>query len=85
MTSSYPDDYDDIVNPSSGDPLVAPSHSAMHTKTNNAVEAIQHAIGLTPPKITLSATEPDDNPKAGDIWVDISDPSDPIIHLAKEE
>ena len=46
MTTSYPSGLDSLSNPSSGDPLSNPSHSAQHANANDAIEAIETAIGV---------------------------------------
>ena len=45
MATSYPGALDDFTNPTSGDTLDSPSHSAQHANANDAVEAIELKLG----------------------------------------
>lgn len=48
MPTSYPGGYDAFSNPGAGDAMFSPSHSAQHANVNDAVEAIQAELGLSP-------------------------------------
>lgn len=48
MATNYPDDYDGFVNPNSFTSQSQVSHSEQHSNANDAIEAIQHALGLLP-------------------------------------
>lgn len=50
MTTSYPAAFDAFDNPGSGDNLDDASvlHSAQHANANDAIEAIQQALGINP-------------------------------------
>lgn len=48
MASSYPGGLDSFTNPTAGNPQNSPSHSAQHANANDAIEAIQAELGLTP-------------------------------------
>jgi hypothetical protein len=47
MATNFPNEKDVLANPNSTDSLSAPSHSQQHANTNDALEAIQDAIGVT--------------------------------------
>jgi hypothetical protein len=44
--SNFPTNIDQIQNPNPSDPLNAPSHSDLHTSVNEAIFAIETAIGI---------------------------------------
>ena len=46
MTTNFPADIDNIVNPSSTNPLSNPSHSEQHILANTAIEALEAKIGV---------------------------------------
>ena len=46
MATSFPNELDDFVNPGSTDSLSTPSHSQQHTDTNDAIEALEAAVGV---------------------------------------
>jgi len=46
MTTSYPGALDALTNPSSGDQLNSPSHAGQHANVNDAIEAMQAAMGV---------------------------------------
>jgi hypothetical protein len=45
--TNFPNNIDQIANPNSTDALNAPSHSDLHTQTNEAILAIETVIGVT--------------------------------------
>lgn len=45
MTTSYPSGYDSLTNPTTGNLQNSPSHAAQHANANDAIEAIEHALG----------------------------------------
>jgi hypothetical protein len=47
MPTNYPGAIDNFVNPTSGEPMTTPSHSGQHTNINEAVTAVQTAVGTT--------------------------------------
>lgn len=47
MATNFPNEKDVLANPNPTDSLSAPSHSQQHANTNDALEAIQDAIGVT--------------------------------------
>lgn len=47
MSSNFPTSKQTFTDPNNTDPLNSPSHSAMHTTTNDTVEAIQDKLGVT--------------------------------------
>jgi len=46
VTTNFPADIDNIVNPSSTNPLSNPSHSEQHILANTAIEALEAKIGV---------------------------------------
>lgn len=48
MATNYPDDYDGFSNPNSFTKQNQISHSEQHADANDAIEAIQHVLGLLP-------------------------------------
>ena len=48
MATNYPGAIDSLTNPSAGDALTSPSHSAQHANANDAIEAIETELGTTP-------------------------------------
>ena len=48
MATNYPSGIDSLTNPSAGDALTSPSHSAQHANANDAIEAIETELGTTP-------------------------------------
>ena len=48
MATNYPGALDSLTNPSAGDALTSPSHSAQHANANDAIEAIETELGTTP-------------------------------------
>ncbi len=46
MATSWPNSVQTFTNPSAGDSLNSPSHSAQHTTVNDTVEALQEYAGL---------------------------------------
>ena len=54
MATSFPSGLDSLTNPSSGDSLSSPSHSAQHANVNDAVEALQAKVGADSSVVTSS-------------------------------
>ena len=54
MATSFPSGLDSLTNPSSGDSLSSPSHSAQHANVNDAVEALQAKVGVDGSAVTSS-------------------------------
>ena len=54
MATSFPAGLDSLTNPSSGDSLSSPSHSAQHANVNDAVEALQAKVGVDGSAVTSS-------------------------------
>lgn len=52
MASSFPEDFDVFINPQPTDSVLLPSHSAQHSNSNDAVEALQIKVG------TNNSTDP---------------------------
>lgn len=46
MATNYPTSLDTFTNPSAGDSLNSPSHSAQHADINDAMEAVQAKLGV---------------------------------------
>ena len=46
MSTSYPAALDNLTNPAATDPLSSPSHSSQHANANDAIEAMQAAMGV---------------------------------------
>ena len=47
MATSFPTSIDAFTNPTGADPLTSPDHALQHANVNDAVEAIETAIGTT--------------------------------------
>jgi hypothetical protein len=47
MATNFPDSLDSFINPGPQSPLSGPSHADQHTDTNEAIIAIEKAIGAT--------------------------------------
>jgi hypothetical protein len=45
MATNFPDSLDNLSNPSANDELVG--HAAQHTNANDAIEALEQAVGIT--------------------------------------
>jgi hypothetical protein len=58
MASTYPTSLDAFTNPTSSDLLTSPSHSQQHSDINDAVEAIETAIGTTGAPILAPLASP---------------------------
>ena len=54
MTTSFPASLDALTNPTSGDSLSSPSHSAQHANVNDAVEALEAKVGVDGSAVTTS-------------------------------
>ena len=54
---SYPANIDNLTNPQTSDPMNSPSHAGQHGAVNDAVEAIETALGITTNPREHSATE----------------------------
>lgn len=48
MATNYPYGVDSLTNPSSNDDMQTVSHSAQHTNANDAIEAIETELGVSP-------------------------------------
>ena len=48
MATNYPAALDSFTNPAAGDSLASPSHAGQHTNINDAMEAVQAALGTDP-------------------------------------
>jgi len=48
VATNYPGSLDSLTNPSAGDALTSPSHSAQHANANDAIEAIETELGVNP-------------------------------------
>jgi len=48
MASAYPGALDALTNPTGTDSMVTVDHAAQHADANNAIEAVQGELGLTP-------------------------------------
>lgn len=48
MSSSYPGGIDSFTNPTGTDPLSNPEHASQHANANDAIEAIETELGVTP-------------------------------------
>lgn len=46
MTTAYPGAIDNLTNPSASDATTSPSHADQHADANDAIEAIETAIGV---------------------------------------
>lgn len=46
MATNYPNNIDQLVNPSGSDTLASPSHSEQHTNANDAIEALETKVGV---------------------------------------
>ena len=58
MATSYPTSVDAFTNPTSSDPLTSPDHAAQHANINDAVEAIETAIGTTAAPVLAKLASP---------------------------
>jgi hypothetical protein len=54
MTTSFPTGLDALTNPTAGDSLSSPSHSAQHANANDAIEALQAKVGVDGSAVTTS-------------------------------
>ena len=54
MATSFPGGLDALTNPTSGDSLSSPSHSAQHANVNDAVEALEAKVGINGSTIQTS-------------------------------
>ena len=54
MATNFPAGLDALTNPSAGDSLNSPSHSAQHANVNDAVEALQAKVGVDNSAVTTS-------------------------------
>lgn len=54
MATNFPSSLDTLTNPTSGDSLNSPSHSAQHANVNDAVEALQAKVGVDSSAVTTS-------------------------------
>lgn len=54
MATNFPGSLDTLTNPTSGDSLNSPSHSAQHANVNDAVEALQAKVGVDSSAVTTS-------------------------------
>lgn len=59
MPTSYPDDFDSFNNPNATDQLsgVLVPHHLQHTNANDAIEAIELELGLSPSGSHLSVAD----------------------------
>ena len=48
MTTTYPNTVDTFVNPSGTDDTVLVSHASQHDNANDAILAIENALGINP-------------------------------------
>jgi len=48
VATNYPGAIDSLTNPSAGDALTSPSHSAQHANANDAIKAIETELGTDP-------------------------------------
>lgn len=48
MATSYPTGLDSLTNPTAGDSMQSLSHAGQHANANDAIEAIQAVLGLSP-------------------------------------
>jgi hypothetical protein len=46
VATNFPENLDDLVNPSSDNPLSNPSHSEQHANANDAIVALQTKVGI---------------------------------------
>ena len=58
MATSFPTGLDVLTNPTSADSLASPDHAAQHANVNDAVEAIEAAIGLTSSPVLARLASP---------------------------
>ena len=54
MATSFPSGLDALTNPTSGDTLASPSHSAQHANANDAIEALEAKVGVDGSAVTTS-------------------------------
>ena len=58
MATSYPTSIDAFTNPTGADPLTSPNHAGQHSDVNDAVEAIETAIGTTAAPVLAKLASP---------------------------
>lgn len=58
MATSFPTSLDALSNPVSGDALSSPSHADQHANANDAIEAIEAAIGTTAAPVLAKLDSP---------------------------
>lgn len=58
MATSFPTGLDVLTNPTSADSLASPDHAAQHANVNDAVEAIEAAIGTTAAPVLAKLASP---------------------------
>ena len=58
MATSFPTGLDVLTNPTSADTLASPDHAAQHANVNDAVEAIEAAIGITSSPVLARLASP---------------------------
>ena len=54
MATNFPTTLDSLTNPSAGQTLNSPSHSAQHANSNDAIEALQAKVGVDSSAVTTS-------------------------------
>ena len=58
MTTSFPTSIDSLTNPLPTDTLTSPSHADQHSNANDAIEAIETAIGTTAAPVLAKLASP---------------------------
>lgn len=58
MATSFPTSLDVLTNPTSSDALNSPDHAAQHANANDAIEAIEAAIGTTAAPVLAKLASP---------------------------
>lgn len=58
MATSFPTSIDAFTNPTGADPLTSPDHAVQHSNVNDAVEAIETAIGTTAAPVLARLASP---------------------------
>jgi len=58
MATSFPTSLDALTNPTSTDTLASPDHAAQHANANDAIEAIEAAIGTTAAPVLAKLASP---------------------------
>lgn len=58
MATSFPTSIDAFTNPTGADPLTSPDHALQHSNVNDAVEAIETAIGTTATPVLARLASP---------------------------